>query len=720
MADVNKSIEISYKADLKDLLKNLKKIPNMTKEEAQKMVGVLRTELNKSTRAAEKAARAHKKEFKKIEKSAQRAEKAIFGMNKATVGNIKNIGIAAGAAAVGLGFFVQEIADMSNQLVDASTATGISVEILGGLRIAAEGAGLQFENLERSLIKLPKTMKDAQAGSKRAQRAFLDLGISVDELGDSNEVFLKIASSLSKVESAEKKAAAAAELFGVKGGADFVKSGALDNLQAFIDLSNEFGVDKGPKMQKTMADFQRISATAMEAVKGSVLDLLDALTGDTDGQGLNTIMIEATASFIFFSEVASKAFNFVADRYKAIFSTITEFDLSKPFKSLFEVGKEINPLVNFDKLVTGVFSMGDALEEATQKANRFKATLRKTLSGGTGGGGGDGQGETTEEKRLKDAQKVSMQLERNIDQLWNSLVSISDKVDQTDISFSSGFEKIEQQSRLKISLIEREITAIDSLIDTLKEQATTEDHLAKLDEASMIANEKQSLLKIQQQQIEKQAAIDMADLRSKLAKEEFDRIEQIKVKNEEGQKRLERTKIQAIENSGAIASQYLQVATSTAELLETLDGETRSARIRNFHIGQAVAMSEIAINTAVAITKALASGLGVLEIAPIAATGAIQMATVAAQKPPTMHTGGMIAGSSDEVRITALKGEAVLNKQAVNNIGEAGVKKLNRGGTLDNVVVLSPFKHYDRYLSLNARKGGFLSSLSNQKANRGY
>ena len=163
MADVNKSIEISYKADLKDLLKNLKKIPNMTKEEAQKMVGVLRTELNKSTRAAEKAARAHKKEFKKIEKSAQRAEKAIFGMNKATVGNIKNIGIAAGAAAVGLGFFVQEIADMSNQLVDASTATGISVEILGGLRIAAEGAGLQFENLERSLIKLPKTMKDAQA-----------------------------------------------------------------------------------------------------------------------------------------------------------------------------------------------------------------------------------------------------------------------------------------------------------------------------------------------------------------------------------------------------------------------------------------------------------------------------------------------------------------------------------------------------------------------------
>ena len=38
MADVNKSIEISYRADLKQLLNELKKMPGMSEQEAKKMV----------------------------------------------------------------------------------------------------------------------------------------------------------------------------------------------------------------------------------------------------------------------------------------------------------------------------------------------------------------------------------------------------------------------------------------------------------------------------------------------------------------------------------------------------------------------------------------------------------------------------------------------------------------------------------------------------------
>jgi recombinational DNA repair protein RecR len=36
MADINKSIQINVEADLKQLLNNLQKMPNMTKKEAQK------------------------------------------------------------------------------------------------------------------------------------------------------------------------------------------------------------------------------------------------------------------------------------------------------------------------------------------------------------------------------------------------------------------------------------------------------------------------------------------------------------------------------------------------------------------------------------------------------------------------------------------------------------------------------------------------------------
>jgi hypothetical protein len=41
MAEVEKSISISYKADLKDLVAKLKQMPNVTDQEAKKMVAAL-------------------------------------------------------------------------------------------------------------------------------------------------------------------------------------------------------------------------------------------------------------------------------------------------------------------------------------------------------------------------------------------------------------------------------------------------------------------------------------------------------------------------------------------------------------------------------------------------------------------------------------------------------------------------------------------------------
>ena len=65
MADFNNTVSISYRADIKDLLAQLKKMPNISEEEARKMVkGIDR-------------------QFKQMEKSYQRAAKNSQGsMNK--------------------------------------------------------------------------------------------------------------------------------------------------------------------------------------------------------------------------------------------------------------------------------------------------------------------------------------------------------------------------------------------------------------------------------------------------------------------------------------------------------------------------------------------------------------------------------------------------------------------------------------------------------------
>lgn len=61
MAEEKKSIQISYKANLQDLIAKLKTIPNITDQEAKKMVAALDRQLKQSEKAAKKSADASKK-----------------------------------------------------------------------------------------------------------------------------------------------------------------------------------------------------------------------------------------------------------------------------------------------------------------------------------------------------------------------------------------------------------------------------------------------------------------------------------------------------------------------------------------------------------------------------------------------------------------------------------------------------------------------------------
>ena len=53
-------------------------------------------------------------------------------------------------------------------------------------------------------------------------------------------------------------------------------------------------------------------------------------------------------------------------------------------------------------------------------------------------------------------------------------------------------------------------------------------------------------------------------------------------------------------------------------------------------------------------------------MAAVGAIGVAQAAVVALQKPPEFHMGGMIGKGEDTTQITALKGEAVLDRRTVS------------------------------------------------------
>ena len=75
MATEEKSIEISYKANIQDLKSKLSQIPNITDQEAKKMVAALDRQLKQAESASKKAAEASKKAAQSASRAAMNAQK---------------------------------------------------------------------------------------------------------------------------------------------------------------------------------------------------------------------------------------------------------------------------------------------------------------------------------------------------------------------------------------------------------------------------------------------------------------------------------------------------------------------------------------------------------------------------------------------------------------------------------------------------------------------
>jgi hypothetical protein len=160
--------------------------------------------------------------------------------------------------------------------------------------------------------------------------------------------------------------------------------------------------------------------------------------------------------------------------------------------------------------------------------------------------------------------------------------------------------------------------------------------------------------------------------------------------------------------ASTIVSSIGQSAAAVEQLLENSGNITKRQAVALFNLQKAAGVGQIAINTSVAIIKALAD-LGPIG-GPVAAgfigaAGAAQTAAVLSQPPPTFDIGGMV-GNLDPLRpgekfIRAQSGEAILDEATVSRLGgEEGVNALQSGGSPQGqVVVVQAFKHFDKFIA---------------------
>ena len=681
MGDVNKTITIGFEAQTGDLESKLKRIPGMTKAEAKKMADAMGKEFERIKKTAAQSA-------KDIGKSFKKAGTAVAG-------------IAAGAAVAGAAVvaFGQEMADLANELTDASAKTGIATDQLAGLRLAAEGSGLAFSALEPGLIKFNASIANAAEGTGPAADAFERLGISATNadgsLRDANSVFTDATNALAGIANETERNALAMDIFGAKSAAALIQSGALASMAAFADLAKEFGVDM--EQGATSAGlFQRAMAEISLVLQGVSSEILQAVTG-TDG--LETGLFAVSDAIVFFGSIAGDViratgagFDILKRQVEVVIQAVLTLGnslvaaLSGDFSGavfaaqngIAEIGQVLEEV---GKDISVIFELGTATDKANARVaelHRLREAVLNTTVDNTKANKSNAAalGDSAEAaKEAAEAEKERAAAAKKAEDEAAKAAETRRKAAEEILAITKAAEQSQMtQFDLELERIDTEIERVNQLTEVTNDAAAQKAALDALQRQrnKLIFDENKKQLQ------------DLRDIQLTFASTVFDSI-------------------------GTTAQSIEQLLTNSGNI-------TKRQAIALFNLQKVAGVGQVAINTAIAISKALADLgpiLGPAAAGFIGAAGAAQTAAILSQPPPTFDIGGMI-GNLDPLRpgdkfVRAQSGEAILDEATVQRLGgEQGINALQRGGSPSGqVVVVQAFKHFDKFVASNAARSIF-------------
>ena len=732
MADVNKTIEISYQANIGALQRALKKIPGITEEQMKKAVNEIEKELKNAERAADKTSKSFKQKFAKMGQAASMA------------------GVAIAGAGVAMLEFGQRVADATNDLVDTSTKTGIAADTLQGLKIAAEGSGLAFEQFIGPLQRLQFHMVEANKGNKTATKLFKDMGISVDdangELKNADTLFREMMTVLGDMDSELERNALLMRTFG-KSGAMFAQSGVVGAMDEFVSLGREFGVDVGPAAVKQAADFQRAMADLSTVGSGAMQDILMTITGKN---GLGTSIDALAEGVIYLKAVFVSVFSAISTPISVVnskllaFQHLLEGDFDKAGAALAEGA--VLAAQNWDNAT-------NAFERATkqiEELGRARAKIRGDSTQKDDPRTDDNSGKKQADEETKAVEKLFEVRQDDLDVL-NKMINSQTKLQEiTSKSFEgeiSDFQKVRNNHQARLDMIDEIILAEQNArMERTKElnlalaagtigeeeyyERRTEmlkQHLGTVQNANESRFRSEEKLQQDITDLENKVLDEAVENRMAMMRKLFDDIKNITSGTSalliEIQENLAEHSIRnrdaAIENIKKLEEQGTISAEESAKRRENIEksyqAQIEKQVMRAFRMKQAAAVSTILIDMAMATARAMKDytypvSLGIAALA--AGKAGLELAAVKSQPPPKFDVGGMVGQSDplapDQTQAQLLTGEAVLDRSTVQRLGgEQGIRDLQNTTRSNNIVVIQPFKHFDRFLSANEKRGRF-------------
>jgi len=236
--------------------------------------------------------------------------------------------------------------------------------------------------------------------------------------------------------------------------------------------------------------------------------------------------------------------------------------------------------------------------------------------------------------------------------------------------------KFEALSELKAAQKELENEALEE--DKLAKELANEEEFQFLADNLGRQNTLRELNRIQNITGEKKRQVELKKLREKAVKEEQTSMFTMR-------------KFENLSNKEKVAGQKQTLAT-----IATLSSSSNSAL---FAIGKAAALTQAGINTFQGVTLALATippPFGFAAAAAVGAAGAINIAKIAASKPPSagsFQSGGIVDGASqtgDQLTANVNGGEAIFNRRQQQNLFNAvDTGSLGGGGSNTSISIQS-------------------------------
>jgi|GEM_PF-3124124 len=173
----------------------------------------------------------------------------------------KGLKAAAAVAVASLGAIsvgVKRAIDAADELGKMSQRTGISVEALSRLEVAASQSDTSLESLQKSIVNLGRAQLEARKGSEEQVALFKALGVEISDLQSlsPDQLLKRIADAFQATADSPEKAAVAMKLFG-RAGAELIPllNGGSEQLERFDRLSDELGNTLSTETALAAAEF---------------------------------------------------------------------------------------------------------------------------------------------------------------------------------------------------------------------------------------------------------------------------------------------------------------------------------------------------------------------------------------------------------------------------------------------------------------------------------